>query len=278
MARDPSCSVPERAGDAVSGSTAGRAWTASALALTAFVLLFGLLFLPEVVGAYRVWVDSRTYNHAFLVLPIAGYMIWSRRAWLAGITPRLEPRALLLLPPLSLAWLAASTLGVLEGRQFIVMTMLQIVLFSTLGPTIYRRLLGPLLYLYFLVPSGEFLVPYLQDFTAHWATLALRWAGVPVYSDGIFIEVPAGKFVVAEACAGLRFLIASVAFGLFFALIMYSTFWKRAAFVVLSILVPIAANVLRVFGIIFLAEIEGSAAAVEADHVTYGWGQKFILT
>src|SRR5208282_2482217 len=28
---------------------------------------------------------------------------------------------------------------------------------------------------------------------------------------------------------------------------------------------------LRVFGIIFLAQIEGSAAAVEADHVTYGW-------
>ena len=218
-----------------------------------------------------MWVGSLAYNHAFLVLPIAGYMIWSRSAWLAGVTPRLDPRALLLLPPLSLAWLAASALGVLEGRQFIVMTMLQVVLLSTLGPTIYRRLLGPLLYLYFLVPSGEFLVPYLQDFTAHWATLALRWAGVPVYSDGIFIEVPAGKFVVAEACAGFRFLITAVACGVFFALIMYSTLWKRVVFVVLSILVPIAANVLRVFGIILLAEIEGSAAAVEADHVTYGW-------
>jgi len=271
MGRSSPSSERGPAGDAVPSTLVRRTWTASAFALAAFVLLFGLLFWQEVAGAYRVWVASRAYNHAFLVLPIAGYMIWSRRAWLAGVTPRLEPRALLLLPLLSLAWLAASTLGVLEGRQFIVMTMLQIVLFSTLGPTIYRRLLGPLLYLYFLVPSGEFLVPYLQDFTAHWVTLALRWASVPVYSDGIFIEVPAGKFVVAEACAGLRFLIAAIAFGVFFALIMYSTLWKRVAFVVLSILVPLVANVLRVFGIILLAEIEGSAAAVEADHVTYGW-------
>ena len=35
--------------------------------------------------------------------------------------------------------------------------------------------------------------------------------------------------------------------------------------------VPIAANGMRALGIIVLAHLEGSAAAVEADHVLYGW-------
>jgi len=42
-------------------------------------------------------------------------------------------------------------------------------------------------------------------------------------------------------------------------------------FIGLSVGVPIVANGLRALGIIVLAHLEGSAAAVEADHVLYGW-------
>jgi EpsI family protein len=94
---------------------------------------------------------------------------------------------------------------------------------------------------------------------------------IPVYSDGFMIEIPEGTFEVAEACAGLRFLIASIVFGCFFAVVMYQSFVRRAFFILLSIAVPIAVNGLRALGIIVLAHLEGSAAAVEADHVLYGW-------
>ena len=36
-------------------------------------------------------------------------------------------------------------------------------------------------------------------------------------------------------------------------------------------MVPIVANGLRALGIIVLAHLEGSAAAVETDHIVYGW-------
>jgi EpsI family protein len=42
-------------------------------------------------------------------------------------------------------------------------------------------------------------------------------------------------------------------------------------FIILSIGVPILANGLRALGIMVLAHLEGSAAAVEADHILYGW-------
>src|SRR5260370_17155962 len=85
------------------------------------------------------------------------------------------------------------------------------------------------------------------------------------------IEIPEGSFEVAEACAGWRFLIASSVFGCFFAVLMYQSLIRRALFIILSVAVPIAANGLRALGIIVLAHLEGNAAAVEADHVLYGW-------
>ncbi len=109
----------------------------------------------------------------------------------------------------------------LEFQQFVFITMVQVILLAALGGRVYRRLLGPLLYLYLLVPSGEYLVPHLQDMTARFAVDLLQAFNVPVYSDGIMISIPEGDFIVAEACAGLRFLIASLAFGIFFALMVY---------------------------------------------------------
>ena len=80
------------------------------------------------------------------------------------------------------------------------------------------------------------------------------------------IEIPEGPFEIAEACAGLRFLIASIVFGCFFAVVMYRSYWRRTLFISMSIFVPIFANGLRALGIIVLAHIEGSASAVAADH------------
>jgi exosortase A len=230
-----------------------------------------LIFRQETVGAVRVWSGSATYNHCFLILPISLYMIWQRRDVLASVSLKPELRAVLLIPLLSLAWLGASVFGVLEAQQFVAMTIIQAMLLAVLGWPIYRRLMAPLLYLYFLVPSGDYLVPYLQDFTARFAVLGLQLLGIPVFSDGTMITVPAGNFTVAEACAGLRFLIASIAFGVFYASEIYDSWIRRTIFIGLSIVVPIIANGFRALGLIAAAEAFGNAAAVEADHITYGW-------
>jgi len=246
-------------------------WTYAIAALIACTLALGLIFQQEFVGAYRVWLDSATYNHCFLIIPISLYMIWQRRGVLASLSPLPDFRALLLIPLLSLGWFGASALGILEAQQLIAMTIFQAMLFGILGWPVYRRLMAPLLYLYFLVPFGEFLTPTLQDFTARFAVLGLQLLGIPVYSDGILIDVPAGSFAVAEACAGLRFLIAAVAFGVFYATEIYESRVRRMIFIALSIVVPIIANGFRALGLIAAAEAFGSATAVEADHITYGW-------
>ncbi len=257
---------------AIHGAAPSRPWRALAPVLGLACLVLGFVFWREIAGAWRVWLVSPTYNHCFLVLPIALYMIWDRRRFLAGETPSPDFRALVLLPLLSFAWLLMAVLGVLEFQQFVFITMVQVILLTALGWRVYRLMFGPLLYLYLLVPSGEYLVPHLQDLTARFAVDMLQAFNVPVYSDGIMISIPEGDFIVAEACAGLRFLVASIAFGVFFALMVYRLWWKRVAFILASLVVPILANGLRAFGIIYLAHLTNDVTAVEADHIVYGWG------
>ena len=126
-------------------------------------------------------------------------------------------------------------------------------------------------YLYFLVPSGAFLTLPMQEFAARFAVRGVELLGIPVYSNGLDIEVPGARFTVAEACAGLRFLIASVALGTLYGYTMYRSWQRRAAFIVVSIIVPIIANGMRVMGIVVYGYILGNAEAAIADHLIYGW-------
>lgn len=245
--------------------------TAYAVLALGVVLLLGL-FWSEAAAAFQVWVESTAYGHCFLVLPIALYMIWDRRERLAGLTPQPAPLFALLALPLSLAWFAAERLGIMEGRQLVAVALLETLLLTLLGWRMFRALMAPLLYLFFLVPFGAFLTPLLQRFTARFIEVGLVVLDIPHVVTDMLIEVPAGQFFVAEACAGLRFLIAAVAFGVFYAVLNYTSPWKRVWFILASILVPVVANGVRALGIVLLGQALGSARAAAADHIIYGWG------
>lgn len=199
------------------------------------------------------------------------YLLWDRKALLSGVAARPAPIWALTAIPLVLVWLTAERLGFMEGRQLAVVAGAEVMLLAILGPVFFRRISGPLLFLFFLVPFGAFLTPVLQRFTAAFSITGLDLLGIPNYSDKFTIETPAGTFFVAEACAGLRFLIAAIAFGVFYALLSYTSPARRVTFIVASIVVPVVANGFRALGIIVLGQILGSAEAAAADHIVYGW-------
>jgi exosortase A len=246
-------------------------WRRVGLAIGLALLLLGALFNTEVAAAVSAWDSSTAYNHCFLVIPIALYLLWDRRFDLVGIAPRPAPLVLLLGLPLALIWLVAERLGIMEGRQLVAISFVELLFLAILGKRLWWAMAGPLLYLYFLVPFGEFLTPRLQDFTTWFIQRGLDILGVPAYIDGYVIEIPQGTFFVAEACAGLRFLIASIAFGCLYALMMYRSPVRRGVFVLVSVIVPIIANGFRGLGIVYLGYLLNSAQAAAADHIIYGW-------
>jgi exosortase A len=244
---------------------------APALTIGLGLVVLGALFHAEVAAAVSVWIDSTAYNHCFLVIPIVLYLLWDRRRALRDIPAEPVPMLALAGIPLAVAWLLAERLGIMEGRQLVAMSLAELLFAAVLGRRLWWAAAGPLLYLYFLVPVGEFLTPKLQDVTTWFVGAGLGLLHIPAYIDGYTIEIPEGTFFVAEACAGLRFLIASVAFGCLYALLMYRSPWRRGMFITVSVVVPVIANGFRALGIVVLGHVLGSAEAAATDHVLYGW-------
>ncbi len=230
-----------------------------------------LLFWRDAEDMAAIWWNSSTFNHCLLILPILFWLVVQRKELLAELKPQPWTPALLYGAVGAGAWLIGDAAGLAVARQLGLIMMLQGSVAAVLGPNVTRGLLFPLFYMFFLVPIGEEAVPALQTLTAKMCMILLGWTGIPAHIDGIFITTPAGLFRVAEACSGVKFLIAMVAYGVLVANLCFKSWGRRTAFMAICVVVPIFANGLRAFGTIYVAEQNGIAFAASFDHVFYGW-------
>lgn len=247
------------------------------LALLGLVCLALVANWDLVRAAVRVWIVSPTYSHCFFILPISTYLIWSDRKRLGRAEVNAYPLALLALIPIALVQLAARAVSIIEIQQLAVIAMLQILTVALLGTAIYRQILFPMLYLFFLVPTGEYLVGPLQNFTAGFISAGLDLLGILHHTEGTVIELVNGTYRVAEACAGLRFLIATVAVGALFCHFNFSSWRKILLFMGACVTVPVIANGFRALGIVLLAHFTNNEMATGADHLVYGWGFSVVI-
>ena len=105
----------------------------------------------------------------------------------------------------------------------------------------------------------------MQTVTAEIAIVLLGLTGVPAHLEGIFITTPTGYFEVAEACAGVKFLIAMVAFGALVANVCFRSWPRRIAFLAAAIVVPILANGVRAWGTIYIAAPDRASSSPPAS-------------
>ncbi len=243
---------------------AGAIWL---LTVTALVMSFW----PTVEAIVVTWWESATFNHCFLILPIIAYLVWERREVFARLLPAPSYWGLLCMGLASLLWLFGSVAEASVIKQFSLAFMLQASVLTVFGMAFARVMIFPIFFLLFAVPFGDFLVPKMQDITAVMTVWLLQVSGLAVYSDGVFISVPNGDFHVAEACSGVRFLIASITLGVLFANIAFISWRRRAIVILLSVIVPIVSNGFRAYGIIMIAYLTDNEYALGVDHLIYGW-------
>ena len=122
-----------------------------------------------------------------------------------------------------------------------------------------RAILFPLLFLFFAVPFGEFLLPTHDgvDGRLHRPGAAAD-AAFRCTAKGMQFVIPSGNWSVVEACSGVRYLIASFMVGTLFAYLNYRSTKRRVVFIGVSILVPIVANWLRAYMIVMLGHLSGN--------------------
>jgi exosortase A len=229
------------------------------------------LFWRDAADMAAIWWNSSTFNHCLLIIPILWWLVDQRKAELAKVRPEPWAPALLWLGAGGLGWLLGDAAGVALARHAGLVMLLQGAVGALLGPNVVRGLAFPLFYAFFLVPFGEEFVPALQTLTAKMCMALLGLPGIPAHIEGIYISTPTALFRVAEACSGVKFLIAMIALGALVANLCFKSWTRRIAFMAACIVIPIIANGLRAFGTIYIAHHGNTDFAASFDHVFYGW-------
>ncbi|UCV24742.1 exosortase A [Ferribacterium limneticum] len=243
--------------------------TLAAIALT--LLWIGYWYWGTLEAMAQIWWRSETYAHGLIVPPIALWLIWRDRQRPVALAPHATLWFAMPLAGFVFLWLLGDLTAVNALTQFAVIGLIVVAIMALVGWPISKVLAFPLLFLFFAVPVGDFLLPRLMEWTADFTVLALRLTGIPVFREGQNFVIPSGNWSVVEACSGVRYLIASLTVGTLYAYLTYTSLKRRLIFILVSLLVPILANWLRAYMIVMLGHFSGNKLAVGADHLIYGW-------
>ena len=241
------------------------------LAIALAVLAPFIIYAGTAQSIVSIWNSSETFAHGYIILPISLWLIWKRRAVLARMAPAPYWPALLSLAVCGFGWLLAEMGDVQVVRQYAFAAMLPLTVVVVCGLRISWAIAFPLAYVLLAVPFGEVFIDPLINLTADFTVWAVQMTGIPVLRDGSNFSLPTGNWSVVEACSGVRYLIASFTLGCLYAYLTYRSRKRQLLFVLLSILVPIAANGLRAYMIVMIGHLSGMALATGVDHIIYGW-------
>ncbi|MEY2925864.1 MAG: exosortase [Pseudomonadota bacterium] len=247
-------------------------WRKHLIALGIVAVAILGLFHRDAIDMADKWWNISTYGHCLLLPLIIAWLVSERRAELAAITPTAWWPGLIGLAGAGFLWMLGEAAGISLFRHAALIFMLQAATVTLLGHLVARGLLFPIFYASFLIPFGEEAVPLMQTITAKMSMVMLGWAGVPAHIEGVFITIPTGLFEVAEACSGIKFLVAMAAFSTLAANLCFKSWRRRAAFLVMAMIVPVFANGVRAFATIYVSHVTGNNDfASSFDHVIFGW-------
>lgn len=241
-----------------------------ALLLAGALALMAVTFREWGEMAHQWW-NIDTYTHILIVPVIIAWLVLIKAEELAKLSPRLWLPGLAVVAAGLTLWLVGRASGINIIAHAGAVGALQGMVIAALGPRVSAFLALPLCFGVFLVPFGDEFIPALQSITADIAVALTHWSGIPAVVDGIYIDTPVGLFVVAEACSGVRFLVAMITLAVLVCFTRFNGWKRRTLFMLASIIVPIIANGIRAWGTIYIAQSQGVEFAAGFDHIFYGW-------
>lgn len=249
-----------------------------AAVITAAVVLCGIVLWVFSSFFHRQWrwaVEHQAdWGHTLVIPAIAFYFVYLNRekilakpfrtAWL-GLVPIV----------LGVAWYMFCTLGppTLHHHNVIAVGVASTIFGLVLLLCGYRAMLWlwfPLVYLFLFgqTISDRFLTIVtfkMQDIAAYGSFYMLMLMGIDVERMGNTLTIlHQGKEIplnIAEACSGMRMLMAMLALGVAMAYIGLKRNWQRIVLVVLAVPTAIFVNMLRVVTLGLLAMVDSDFAA-----------------
>ncbi len=247
------------------------AWRAPLAALAAAALALVFANFGAWSAMANQWWNIDTYSHLLLIPLITAWLVALKEEELATLAPQPFLPGLAGVAAGLALWRAGEGLDINLVAQVGAVGALQAAAVTVLGLRASIVLALPIAFAAFLVPFGDEIIPPLQTITAEIAIALTHASGVPARIEGIHIDTPAGLFIVAEACSGVKFLIAMVTLGVLVCATRFNRWRTRAGFMAACVIVPVLANGVRAFATIYVAQYVGAEKATGFDHIVYGW-------
>ena len=240
------------------------------------LMLLGFGWILFDSGLLLTWIDDEEYGHGLMVIGVLGYVLYRNRD--AMMTGNTAPSWFGVF--VSIIALLMFLMGVLSGIAPILMYSTWLfalaAVFSIGGWPLFRKLLVPLLIIFLLIPLpnvlGPMLTSQLQLISSHLGVWVIRFFGGVVYLEGNVIDLGSNaKLLVAEACAGLRYLFPLMSIGAIAGYLMRAPVWMRWSVFLATIPVTIFMNSFRIGVTGLLVDAYGMSHTEGFLHFFEGW-------
>jgi exosortase len=247
------------------------------------------------------WWHDENYSHGLLVPFVMAYLLWEERDFFRRTAkkPSAWAGGALVLGALLLLWLGVAGAELYLQRLSLIMMLAGVTIYFW-GGALLRWVAMPLFLLWLALPIPAIIFNKiafpLQLFASRCAVSAMQGLNIPVVREGNVIELlPLGslttkKLEVAEACSGIRSLMALVTLA---AVLAYLSrpgrgdgsngeggwretltdfgFWRGVFIVASAVPIAILTNAMRVSGTGILARYYGTKVAEGFFHSFSGW-------
>ena len=230
------------------------------------LILWAAVFIPVYPGLIHTWLNHSNNSHGLLVPLLSLYFVWQKKDKLRLITiSNSNWGAGILIISMVLYLLSYAGAVTVISRTMIVCSLIGLILF-TLGTTFFKLLSFPLFFLLFMVPVPDSIVGIvafpLQLFATKISAFIIAVFSIPVYQEGNMLYFVQTQLEVAEACSGIRSIMALTMLSVIFVYLIDKKGWVPKAFLIASA-IPLAliANIIRVSGTGVLAHFYGERIA-----------------
>lgn len=213
--------------------------------LIAFTILINITAFIALVSD---WFNDDNYSHGFLIIPVAIFLIWSKRKELVfPARPNLS----------GILLFGFGVLGLILGiaaKEFFTTRMSLLIIISSislyhLGNENFKKVWFAFAFLVFMVPVPATIyysatIP-MQLFSSKITNLVLHLMGMPAIRQGNIIYLPQYTLEVVEACSGLRSLVSLLALSSLYGYLTLSGKVRPAFLFMAAIPIAIVTNIVR---------------------------------
>ena len=229
-----------------------------------FALLV-VIFLPVFPGLWNAWMNHSNSSHGVLVPLVSLYFIWDRRFDLKNSKLSSSRWGLIILV-LSLVFYLLALIGGIAfvSRLMIIFSLVGSVLYL-FGKDVFRVIAFPLIFLLFMVPVPDSIIGMvslpLQTFATKISAGIIQTCSIPVLREGNMLYFVQTQLEVAEACSGIRSIVAITMLSTIFVYISKGSLAQKAIILCSAVPVALLANIMRVSGTGILAHFYGDQVA-----------------